>query len=324
MTNENKEKQVEAEELDLWSLLKKIWDACYSGISKLLLYLLRKGLWIIASMVIGVGFCLYLSSTSKKYYSSTVQMRSNVNSALIIRQIDVLNDLIKSNKREELALILQLPVGVVKEVKRIRGLYAIDANRDGYPDYADFDEKIKNNPQDTTLKKTDRYFYLNLEVYSDVIFPNIARTLKTYIGENEFVKREDDILRLQKKELLNEVKKQVALLDSFQRVEYFDKSRQTHGSQNLFMLGDKSQQLYHTDYIALYNKQQEIEQDLELNDDIITVIQDFPPLSTPENRLTRYIKNYVWIFMLLGLASAILWDNRKFLISNIFSEKKGA
>lgn len=322
MDTENKEKNTE--ELDLWDLLKTIWNACYSAIGKFLLYLLRKSLWIISFMVLGIAFCIFLSSTAKKYYSSTVQMRSNVNSSLIISQIDVLNDLIKAGKYEELALALQLPVEVTKEVKSIKGLYAVDANKDGYPDYADVNEEVKKNPRDTTIKKLDEYLYLNLEVYSDVVFPNVAKTLKSYIKKNEFLGRENDIIRAQGEALLIELKKQVSLLDSFQKVEYFDKTRSGYSSQQLFMLGDKSQTLYHGDYISLYNQQLEKERELELYNEIVTIIQDFPPLSTPANPLMSYLKKYVWKFMLLGFVCAILWDNRKFILSNAFQKKTPA
>lgn len=323
MNTDSQEKHTE-EELDLWVLLKKIWDVCYLAVSRLLMYLLRKSRWIITFMIIGVAFCVIFSFVGKKYYSSIVQMRSNVNSTLIIAQIDVLNDLVNVGKYGELALILQLPIEVVKEVKTIKGLYAIDVDRDGYPDYADFDERIKKNPQDTTIKKLSNYFYLSLEVYSDVIFPNVAKTLKSYIKKNEFLGREDDIIRLQKEDMLLEIKNQIALLDSFQRVEYFSKNKQGYGAQNLFMLGDNNQKLYHDDYIALYNRQQAFERDLELGNDIITIIQDFPPLSTPANPLTSYLKRYVWIFMVLGFICAILWDNRKFILSNMLGKKKTA
>lgn len=316
-------KEKNTEELDLWNLLKKIWDACYSAVAKFLTYLLRKSLWIVSFTIIGIGFCVFICSVEKKYYSSTVQMRSSVNSSLVIPQIDALDDLIKAAKHEDLALILQLPIEVVEEVKSIKGLYAIDVNDDEEPDYADINEYVKNNPQDTTVKKVSNYFYLKLDVYSDVVFPNVAKTLKEYLGKNEFLERENEIIVTQRQELLKEVKKQVAMLDSFQRVEYFEKGRQGYGSENLFMLGDKGQQLYHQDYISLYNQQLKLEKEVDLySDDIITVIQDFPPLTSPANSFSSYLKKHLWRFIVLSIVCAIVWDNRKFLLSHMFGQKK--
>lgn len=316
MNDNNKEKNTD--ELDLWDLFKRMGLA----IKSFFVYLLRRSVWLVVFIVIGVIFCIYLSSKDKKYYSATVQFRSkNVNSALIISQIDALGSLLDDKKYDELVLMLQAPKDVIEEVKDIKGLYALDANRDKYPDYADINERVKTNPSDTTLGKMDDYFYLKLDVYSDKPFTSILQALRDYISKDEFLRRENEFAISQQKQLLETVKNQVALLDSFQKADYFKRDR-VSGGQQLYLIDEKGKSLYHNDYLDLYEKQQEVEKDIEFYNDVITPTQGFSPLATPENPLTFYLKKYIWRFLLLSFICVLLWDNRKFLLSNILGKKK--
>lgn len=316
MHTEDKEK--DADELDLWDLFKKMWLA----IKKLFVYLLRRSIWFAIFIVIGVIFCVFQSSKDKKYYSSTIQFRSNnINSALIISQINALDNLLKEQKYDKLALILQTPKDVVEEIKSIKGLYALDVDRDKHPDFADVKELVNANPRDTTLGKMNDYFYVKLDVYSDKPFTNILQGLRDYISRDEFLKRENEYAISQQKQMLATIKDQVSLLDSFQRVDYFKRDRVT-ASQQLYLIDEKGKFLYHLDYIDLYEKQQKFEKNLEFYCDVITPTQGFSPLTTPENSFTFYLKKSIWWFLLLGFVCALLWDNRKFLLSNILGKKR--
>lgn len=316
MDIENKEKNIE--ELDLWDLLAKVGTVVKNS----LIYLLRRSLLLFTFIIVGCAYCIFQSEGDKKYYSSTVQFRSkNVNCALIISQIDALDGLLNEGKYEEVALILQVPKEELESIKSIKGLYALDANRDKYPDYADENEYVKKSPRDTTLGKMNDYFYLRLDVYSDKIFASISKSLKEYINRNEFLKRENDFALIQQEEMLKKLKDQVALLDSFQKIEYFDKNKaQSSTGQQLYFNDQK--RLYHNDYLALYRQLQEAEKEQDLYSEIITLTQDFPPLTTPENSLLFYLKKHVWKFLLFGFLVVLFWDNRKFIISNVFGKKK--
>ncbi len=311
MTTEN-QSQNSSDELDLFYILKKAYNACCSALGSILKFLLRKSLWLLIAAMLGAVFSYYVFSKSKKYYTSTVQLISkNVPCDLIISQIDALNGLLINRDYKSLSLMLNLPDTALKEVKSIKALYAIDANKDHLPDYADILEKVKKNPQDTSIKKMHDYFYLRLEVFSEKAFPSVASSLKSYIRRNTFLQDENALAIGQKERLLEEVKKQVTRLDSFQRTEYFEKNKTANQQFILNGNGDKS--LYHNQYINLFSQQQGIEKDLQLYPDVITVVQDFPPLSRPENTMMSYFKSYVPAFLLLGLLCALLWTYRKTL-----------
>ena len=315
MAAEDKEKNVE--ELDLWELFKKIGQALKSCF----VYLLRRSIWLAAFVAIGVIFCIYLSLKDKKYYSSMAMFCSkNVNSTLVISQIDALGDLFAKKKYDELVLMLQIPRDVIEEVKSIKGLYAIDADRNKYPDYADVNEQVRANPKDTTLGKMDDYFYLKLDVYSDKPFASILQALQYYINKDEFLKRENEYAIVQQKQLLATMKEQVALLDSFQKADYFKRGG-ISGGQQLYLIDEKGTRLYHSDYLLLYQKQQKLEKDLAFYTDVITPVQGLSLLTTPENSFVFYLKEHIWKFLLLGFICVLLWDYRRFLLSNMLGKK---
>ena len=110
------------------------------------------------------------------------------------------------------------------------------------------------------------------------------------------------------------------MLDSFQKIEYFERNKGQGSAGQQLYINDR-RQLHHNDYINLYERLQNAEKELGLYGDIITLTQDFPPLATPENSFSFYFKKYIWWFLLLGFSVAIFWDNRKFLISNMLGKK---
>lgn len=319
MENNNINNQQPQNEIDLIDLMKNLYNFCRTNIKAFFTFLLRQSVWLVGFGILGIGFSIFLSLNSKKYYSSSVQILSNnVNCNYVIAQIDALDGLLAKEDYQQLSSLLDIPESILPDVKSIKALHAIDANKDSIPDYMDELELAKRNPRDTSIRKMNNYFYLKLEVFSEQAFAPIAKSLTQYLNKSKLLTKENTYSVLQKKLMLDEVKKQVSLLDSFQKVEYFIDSRgKTAASQQTVFMSEKDKKLYHKDILGLYKQQLRLEKELELYSNVITITQDFPPLSAPENTLGLYLKKYVWKFVLAGFLFSVLWYYRKPLSSAI-------
>jgi hypothetical protein len=233
-----------------------------------------------------------------------------MNNTVVVNSINLLNDLFISSNYSALAGYLKINEDQAKNIKSIKALYGIDVNKDGLADFIDYKETY--NPQDTTKQRLSDIFYLKISVYDESVFPILKNSIKSYINSNPYVIENNDVRINQAKSQINILKAEIAKLDSLQTVQYFEipKTQKSNNNQ-MIVLNEKDIKLFHEDKIKLNSKILELEKDLAINPEPITVIQDFSQLSKTQNPITKYIKIWVPIFFVLGLICALLWQYRK-------------
>ena len=308
------------DEIDIFEFCSRIWVAFKSFvvqirnfIGSILIFLIRKSLWIVSFALLGMilGYVLY--GVSRPYYVSSLEGNTGgvydpikkrysggVDNSVVIDHINKL-DLVVS-KPALLANYLDLNIEQAQEIRAIKAYYGIDVNKDMKPDFVDTKEIY--SPNDTTQQRVPSVLYIQVSVYDENILPTLRKGLFQYINNNAYIQELYNIDRRQKKELLNEIEK----IDSLQRARFRNDGEKEKGQ--LVVFGNNSE-LFYPDLLSLYERKQRLEKTLEISDEIITVIQDFTPLQQEENTVTHYIVRFGLLMAVLGVCCALLWQYRR-------------
>lgn len=309
--------QKPTDEIDLIELFNRIGRGLKSMfywiinlIKLFLILLIRKSLWIISFSIIGgvIGYTLY-NSTPRIYTSEMVARSNSMNNSVIVNSINLLNNLI--GNPEALSGYLNINHEQAKSIKSIESFYGIDINKDNITDYIDYNNIY--NPKDTTQKRLPDIFYLRIRVFDETIFPSVRDGIKAYISNNAYIIKNNLIRKQQANKLIEAYNKEIQKIDSSQKVQYFEVARmqKTSNSQTLVLNEKENKQQYLNEILLLFTKKQEIEKDMILNPDPITVIQDFTQLSKAVNPLVEFYKLWVSLFAAIGFFISIGWQYRE-------------
>lgn len=326
MNNEPITQKQTSDEIDLLELFSRMWQGFKNAINwiinlivKFFLLLIRKSLWIISFGVIGlvVGYIFY--ANSKRFYSSEMTAISNsINNSYVVSSINLLNDVFKQKNYPIAANYLNIDINRVQEIKSIEAFYTMDINKDRIPDYTDY--KRQYNPKDTTIKRLDNYFVIRLEVYDESIFAQVRDGIKNYIYKNKFILDNNNERIRQNKILIETIENEIWKLDSLQKVEYFELPQMQRATSNqMVVLNEKDRKLYHDQKLALEREKLQLEKDININSEPITVVLDFTPLSKAENPSTKYAIPLGLLFAVLGFAISIFWQYKRDIYDLIFN-----
>lgn len=328
MSNDQITKPQASDEIDLIELFNRIGNSIKKGVMWIIdrlqdffLLLIRKSLWIVSFSIIGaiVGYTFFMATP--RYYSSEMVAISNaLNNTYVVSSINLLDDLFKGGNHSIAANYLDINKDEALQIKSIGAYYGIDVNKDGLADYVDY--KGEYNPKDTSVRRLSNFFYIKLEVYSESIFGKARDGLRKYINKNNFVIENNQVRIAQSEELIKSIDLEIKKLDSLQKIQYFEipKSQKASNSQ-MVVLNEKEMKLYHEQILALRRQKLQLEKDLTINKEPITVVQDFTPLSKAENPVTKYLINWVAIFSLLGFIVSLLWQYRMAIIRLIKNQQ---
>jgi hypothetical protein len=301
-TTEKDSKEVKDSEIDLLEILSRIWKGLSKAFRVAIVFLIRKSLWLVGFVLIGgcVAFLFY--KASDRYYTSTMMAQANVLTNNYV--IDYVNQLGEIKDPLVRARVLNTSIADSKHVAGINAFYGIDTNNDGVPDYINT-ETISRT--DTSLRRVPRIFYVRVTVSEESIFSTISGRLIERLKSNPHLVEQNKVRVAQMHERIAELEGQYRMLDSLERYEYFNSERITQKSTGqIFVLNEKLRQLYHEPLLSLRSSIMEIQQDLALRSEPITVIQDFSALSVADNPFMFYVKRWVTIFLLLGIIFLII------------------
>ena len=302
------------DEIDIFEFSIRIWKALMNfliGIGNLILsiiiFLIRKSLWIISFAITGMllGFLLY--GISKPAYSSLMEgYTSGLDNVVVIDHIKKLSKL--GGKPDLLANYLHITEEQAKEIKSVKAYFGIDINKDGRPDYIDYKENY--NPKDTNQIRVPSYIYLQVSVYDENIFGDLRKGLLQYINSNTYLKDMFRIDTLQKRQLINEIDIEIQKIDSLQRSR-FRKDMYPPNTNMLIMGTEPELKLFHEEKLNLFSRRQRLVRDIEISDEIIVIVHDFTPLSEEENPVLLYVLIFGGAMAAMGIFCALLWQHRK-------------
>jgi len=303
----------------IWVAFKKFLIGIRDLIISIIIFLIRKSLWIFSFGLAGVLIGILLYSISRPFYSSSLEGTTGGiydideqryiggvdNSAVI----DHINKLDKAVSRPPiLANYLGMSIDQAKDIRSIKAFYGIDVDKDMKPDFVDF--KDKYNPKDTTQFRVPSFVHIRVSVYDENIFPEVRRGLFRYINSNSYIKDLYEIDRKQKQEMITELEKEIKKVEEFQHARIRKESSMDQGS--FVVLGNEPEpKLFYDDVLLLRRRIQVLKRNIEISDEIIVIVQDFTPLQQEERPVLTYILVVGGLMAVLSIFCALLWQYRK-------------
>lgn len=249
---DNKENQ----ELDLLDVLRIIGNAIASFFVNLLhacgwfvrLVFQHKYVYI-ACVVLFVLLGAYLNRT--KVYRAETDLK--ITSYPAYYMMDILEPLhSQSASLDSMALSRELNLSLedVKKITDISCFYYIDLHNDGIPDYVDYEGKYDVN--DTTMSILSWRIRIRVDAKDTSISQKMADALLYMLTNNEQIKRENELRASQMDERISFVEREIQLLDSLRRREYFQKKRELSVAMDkAVLLNEREMKLFHSDLLDL-------------------------------------------------------------------------
>ena len=316
------------DEIDLLELFRRMGQKIsqfFTGLLRFvlltILYLWKNALIIIAFAIVGSLAGFGISKMAKPYYSS--DMIAQINATNVSEMMDHINDLHElclENNNTVLTEYLKLGEKVAEKIKDINAYWIIDENKDGVGDYVDY----KNNfdLRDTTQRRIQNRFVLKVEVYDITGFNDVKEGLYNYVSSNPYLNSLNENRKKRIRELITTTEEEMLKLDSLQKFEYFKPEPSSAEERGQMLIwNEKELKLLHPDLITLFRQKQNLERDLELFPEVITVIKDFTPLLQVENPTMKYIRKWGLIFGVMGIILKFFFDQRKNIRNFVYNKE---
>jgi len=313
------------DEIDIFEFCSRIWVAFKNFLINIkdlivsfIIFLIRKSLWIVTFAVIGMilGYVFHSFST-KGYISSIEGETGGIDNTVIIDHINKLNQV--KGKPSLLANYLGMSIDQVIAINYIKACYGIDINRDGKWDYVDL--KNSYNPKDTMQRRVPSFVHIRISVNDESILPILRKSLLQYINNNTYIQVLFKIDREQKLALIKELDKEIEKITKLQEAR-IKKESNTVDIGQLLVAGTDQTRLFYEDLLSLYSQKQSIQKNLEVSDEIITVIQDLIPLEFEEHSVIKLMAIFGGIMIILGIFCSLIWKNRKRILELIKEDTK--
>ena len=306
-------------EIDLLDILLCIWSGLGKALRVVLIFLIKKSLWLTGFILLGGGTAFLFYSISQRYYTSTMVAQMNVLSNAYV--VDYINRLGESRDSLVYAKVFNIPVSAAKHISSVNAFFGIDTDGDNNVDYVDIHQTFQFNSQDSLRRKAPKIFYVQVTVSEPSIFPLINKGIITALKNNPHFIELNKTRTAQLNEIIAELEAQYQRLDSLERFEYFNNENLVLKTGQILILNGKERQLYHEPLLKIRNDILLYKQELALYSEPITVIQDFPALSIVNNPLSSYMKRWVLIFIGAGIIFLIIRHSWK-KISTLIKEKQ--
>jgi hypothetical protein len=331
MAEINSNKNVKDDEIDLLDLFKRMgrtlnrWgNALARAFLISVVFLLKRWLPLVISVVAGIGISYLLKTTSASFYTSDLVFRNNLalmdkktlrdnsgTTSEIISKINKLHAFCSENNQAALSLALSMKAESVRDISDISAYWIIDQSSDGIPDYVDY--KGNHSPSDTNNIRMQDRFDIRVKINSPQDLNLVRDGIIRYIESDSLYQQRNRLRLSQNRDLLARLNYDILQLDSLQKVKYFEETRNmkpSSGGQIVFMQEQKTQLVY-GDIYSLYTKKQNLESERDLYKGVVTVLSDFSFPTRRDNGAMYYGKQVIPVVFLITLLILIILSNRR-------------
>ena len=327
-TTNNNVKNDEIDLIDLFRRIGRTLNKWGHDLGKAFLisvvFLLRRWLPLILSIILAFGLSYIFRETSVSFYTSDLVFRNNLSlidfktrndnsgtTAEIISKINKLRTFFSENNSISLSEALSMKQGSVKNISDISAFWIIDQGRDGIPDYVDY--KGNHNVYDTINVRMQDRIDVRVKINSSQDLNLIRDGIIKFIESDSLYQQRNRLRFRQNQELITRLDYEIVQLDSLQKVKYFEETRNmkpAKGGQIIFMQEQKTQ-LLHDDIYNLYFRKQKLETEKDLYKGVVTVLSDFSLPAKRDNGSMYYSQYLIPVFFLITLLTLIILANRK-------------
>ncbi len=307
------------DEIDLLDLFRRMGRAIVRmfssigrGILITIVFLFRKWLPLIISVILGVGAGFLLKIATPSFYSTDTVLKTNAVPAYdMITYINRLHTFCKENNIAALANAISIPVKEIKNISDISAFWVIDKGRDGIPDFVDYSNN--HNIYDTLNIRMQDRLDIRVKIKVPQELSRIKNGIINFINSDSLFQQKNRIRLNQDKEMLTRINYDIQQLDSLQKFKYFEEAKNVqpkNGGQIIF-LQEHNTQLVYPNIHTLYQRKQDLEANLDLYKEITTTLIEF---SVPIKRINGsafYSVRIVPAFFILTLLILIILANRR-------------
>lgn len=304
-------------EIDLIAVLGKMFRGIGNAIVAILKAIRYVVIWIILffyrtykfyliAMIFVIGLFIYKQYQPKVYECDMRLQTVCVNASYAINLVNGWN------------YNLYLPSNVSENIRDIEASYMIDYNNDGSPDA--IEEYSSKEMKDTTAfyakKRMIDFFNVRIKLCIEedsTILEKVGNELLKYISNDKWIIEKNGIWQNQYEVTISRIRREIAILDSLQKKEYFSDEKKTGlargGEGGYLMVAEKDQRLYHNDLLSLLKREQALERNKY--PEPFRIIQSLTIPKAPINT-TKY--NAIYSFIVVMFFATIIiffYDRRK-------------
>ncbi len=147
------------------------------------------------------------------------------------------------------------------------------------------------------------------------IFPALENAIIDYFNNNIYLKSLNSARIASLKEHEKLLEKDIAEIDSLQKIEYFQKTGEIGFKLDQKLLIKADKQMFYSDKLDLLKEKEAVSKELAAKPDVVSLVSEFAPSTKPFIRMSDVIVLNIIIAFLCFLAVAISWENRKSIIS---------
>lgn len=301
-------------EIDLIELFSSIGKSIgnffvniYNAFWWMVAFCLKRYIWIIAFIVLGLIIGIIDVSKGDSGYKSSAIIRTNALRSMEMKEyFDEINNYFPAKNHQSFDIVKEkfnLDSTSAKEISSIKAHFFIDFNADGTLDAVDLND---NHSRKDTINVIDSlHLYIESTVTNPLTFTRIAKSLEYYVNNIPFLVEKNK----NRLEILNDhynlVSTEIHYLDSLQKSSYFGVSSNLaqlqFNNREGFILGESRQQLYHYEKDKLQLKKNKLSDELALFTQVITIVKDFPIVKDKIQSDYFIIFKYIVVAFIMGV-----------------------
>jgi hypothetical protein len=282
------------------------------------IFLLRKSLWLLLFIAAGLVVGIIRYGSTPKIYRSEITVRSNnlpIN--LLAEGIAKLNILCALQDYNELSALLNISEFDAAKIQRLTPLYGLylpnrSTQNTDIPTYY-----AKKFTWRDTLRTASSYFKVRVDVLDENVYANLTQGLLYFLtNSNAYGHKINTVRTEQLKSRIEYVEHEISTLQQIQATQ----TAKTNTSLQLELTGSlqKSEPIQlHEAINNLYNEKINMEREVALFPQPITLIADFSKSYRPIHGLMFYMLWDAAAFAAIGLIALLLWNIRKHIVNTI-------
>jgi len=322
MTTNSKQDTNNQEEINILYLferlgefLEKLFRSFINLIGSILIYLIRKWYYLVIALVLSVISALILSNISPSYYYSDLIMRSNAtHNQQIMSSLNKLKGYADTQNHNGLSNELDISLEDASVLKELETYWYYDIGADGIYDGIDTEMLYIS---DTNVVKVDNEFVIRVAIYDPNLIGELERGIVYFLESNPFLEALNEQRLSNLEAQMIQTQYEIEKLDSLQKREYYTNSENLRQSEGqIVFTSEKVAQTYHNDMFRLLQTKQEYERDLNIYNDVVTIIESFSTPIEPDNGAMHYLGKLIWFYLGLALVLSVMITFRKKIWNN--------
>ena len=293
------EKNNEQQELDLFSLLRTIFNfLCnilkqIAGFCGYLLRVVFKYYYLFLIFILAaVAYSYYRTQGPFKIYEAKFTLSINDGDTdLYSEMISSLNRYLLDGDSGRLSSILQISPAEGAKMRAIGNRFVME-------------------PQDSTLR-----IVIAVIIKDPIVFPTIKKALIDYFNNNDYLKSLNSVRIASLKEREKLFEKDIAEIDSLQKIEYFQKTNEIDVKLDQKLVLKTNKPMFYSDKLNLLKQKEAVTKELTAKSEVVNLINEFPPSRKPFITMRDVIKKNIAIAFLLSFFLALFLDNWKPIIN---------